>query len=177
MWDKEFKRRYFIWGWGTREEKAGSKVCVLKQVTPTSNQSATPPRRRTYKPVRNILRSMPPRARGPRNLYINSQQPLVERSRRVSTGPDGHVGSGNQKSPRQACCVLALNTANLQWHGEAWKERVGSECLEGGERVGEEKALHVTQGCLRLRQVQLTAIPGEAERSKCKQIHALQTKA
>ena len=107
MWGKEFKHRYFFRGWGTREETAGSKVCVLKQVTPTSNQSVIPPRRRTYKPVRNILRSMPPRARGPRSLHSNSQQPLVERSRRVSTGSDGHVGSRSQKSPRQAC---------VSWH-------------------------------------------------------------
>ena len=42
MWGKEFKHRYFIRGWGTREEKAGSKVCVLKQVTPTSRVSYHP---------------------------------------------------------------------------------------------------------------------------------------
>ena len=31
------------------------------------------------------------------------------------------------------------------------------ECLEGGEGVGEEKALHVTQGCLCLRHVQFNS--------------------
>ena len=177
MWGKEFKHRYFFRGWGTREETAGSKVCVVKQVTPTSNQSVIPPRRRTYKPVRNILRSMPPRARGPRDLHTNSQQPLVERSRRVSTGPDGHVGSRSQKSPRQAC-VLALITANLQRHGEAWKERVGSRSVwKVGKGWVRKKHSTWPRDAYAWGKFNLTAIPGEIKRSRCKQIHALQNKA
>lgn len=85
-------RRVGMWD---KEEKANSKGCVLKGVTPMSNWSLTPQGRKIWVPAKNThLKVLPPRVRKPWHLDANSHQSLVEGCKGIHMGVNSPGNSG-----------------------------------------------------------------------------------